>query len=148
MRALTTVLGVIVLALVGSWAWARFGPHDPIGVTRTLAGAPGAAGDAAAPAAQRVIRVEVLNGTREGGVGNRVASYLREGGFHVVGVGNADRSDYFATLVVARSEDPSAARAVARYLGSPPVVLQARGGDAADVSLVIGSDRSHVRIEP
>jgi hypothetical protein len=138
------LLGVIVLALVGSWAWARFGPRDPIGAMRTLAGA----GGATAPATQRVIRVEVLNGTREGGVGNRVASYLREGGFHVVGVGNADRSDYFATLVVARSEDPSAARAVARYLGSPPVILQARGGDAADVSLVIGSDRSHVRIEP
>jgi hypothetical protein len=144
LRALTMLLGVIVLALVGSWAWARFGPRDPIGAMRTLAGA----GRATAPATQRVIRVEVLNGTREGGVGNRVASYLREGGFHVVGVGNADRSDYFATLVVARSEDPSAARAVARYLGSPPVILQARGGDAADVSLVIGSDRSHVRIEP
>jgi hypothetical protein len=146
LRALTMLLGVIVLALAGSWAWARFGPHDPIGAMRTLAR--GAAGSAAAPAAQRVIRVEVLNGTREGGVGNRVASYLREGGFHVVGVGNADRSDYFATLVVARSDDPSAARAVARYLGSPPVILQARGGDAADVSLVIGSDRSRVRIEP
>ena len=79
---------------------------------------------------------------------SRLASYLREGGFHVVEVKNADRSDYGATLVVARSEDPSAARAVARYLGQPPVVLQARSADPAEVTVVIGSDRSRVRIEP
>jgi hypothetical protein len=49
---------------------------------------------------------------------------------------------------VARREDPSAARAVARYLGSPPVVLQSRAGDPAEVTLIIGSDRSRVRMEP
>jgi len=52
------------------------------------------------------------------------------------------------SLVVARREDPSAARAVARYLGHPPVVLQARAADPAEVTLIIGSDRSRVRMEP
>lgn len=137
MRALIIGLAVIVAALAGSWGWARFGPR---GGGRTGRG-PGASPD-------QVIRVQVLNGTREGGIGTRAASYLREGGFHVIEVKNADRSDYVATLVVARRDDPSGARAVARYLGRPPVILQTRAGDAADVTLVIGSDRSHVRFEP
>jgi len=147
-RTLITALSLAVVALVGSWGWARFGPHPDAGP----AGVPGASmrveGAAGAPDLERVIRVQVLNGTREGGIGTRVASFLREGGFHVIEVKNADRSDYFATLVVARRDDPSAARAVARYLGSPPVILQTRAGNPADVTLVIGSDRSHVRIEP
>ena len=150
MRTLIAVLSVVVVALVSSWGWARFGTHPGPGggtAARSDVGVwpnPGAQ----APEQDRVIRVQVLNGTREGGMGTRVASFLREGGFHVIEVRNADRSDYFATLVVARREDPSAARAVARYLGSPPVILQSRPGDAADVTLVIGSDRSHLRIEP
>jgi hypothetical protein len=95
----------------------------------------------------RVIRVQVLNGSGEGGLALRVASYLREGGFHVVEVKNADRSDYFATLVVARRDDPSAAQAVARYLGGPPIIRQAWSSDIAEVTLVLGSDRSRLHLE-
>lgn len=147
MRTLIAVLAVVVIALAGSWAWDRFGGHDasrpgaPVAIAWPKSGAEALEQD-------RAIRVQVLNGTREGGIGTRLASYLREGGFHVIEVKNADRSDYFATIVVARRDDPSAARAVARYLGSPPVILQAQGGDAAEVSLIIGSDRSRLRIEP
>ena len=150
MRALIVVLSVVVIALVGSWGWTHFVPR-PSQRPEELRGPDASArvnAGAGAPEQDRVIRVQVLNGTREGGVGTRMASYLREGGFHVIEVRNADRSDYFATLVVARREDPSAARAVARYLGSPPVILQARGGDPAEVTLIIGSDRSRVRMEP
>ena len=154
MRTLIWVLGVVVLALAGSWGWARLGGRGPAaarapGAVAWLEGGAGASGARpGAPDPDRAIRVQVLNGTREGGIGTRLAAYLREGGFHVIEVRNADRSDYFATLVVARREDPSAARAVARYLGSPPVILQVHGGDAADVALIIGSDRSRLRIEP
>ena len=150
MRTLIVVLGVVVVALAGSWGWVRFKPRPAPreGMSsRTSAGVWPNTGEQP-PVQDRVIRVQVLNGTREGGMGTRVASFLREGGFHVIEVKNADRSDYFATVVVARGEDPSAARAVARYLGSPPVIRQSRGGDAADVTLIIGSDRSHLRIEP
>jgi hypothetical protein len=94
----------------------------------------------------RVIRVQVLNGSEEGGIGSRVASFLREGGFHVVEIGNADRSDYFATMVVARGDDVSPARAVARYLGGPPIVRQAWSTDVAEVTVVVGSDRSRLRL--
>ena len=125
------VLGGIVLALVVSALWARFGPARP--------------GDGAV-VARDPVRVQVLNGSGEGGVAGRLASFLREGGFHVVEVRNADRDDYFATLVVARRADPAAALAVARYLGGLPVIRQAWGSDQAEVTVVLGSDRSRLRL--
>ena len=130
-RAGILALAVVVGALVLSWGWATFRPRKP---------APRAGPE------RRVIRVQVWNGSGEGGVGARVASHLREGGFHVIEVGNADRMDYFASLVVARREDVRPAETVAAYLGGPPIVRQASGADAADVTVVIGRDRSRLRL--
>jgi hypothetical protein len=130
-RTGTALLALVVVALLLSWLWVRFGGgrarNDLDGV-------------------QAVVRVQVLNGSDEGGVAGRLASRLREGGFHVVEVRNADRDDYFATLVVARDEDPAGALAVARYLGGPPVIRQAWSSDQADVTVVLGSDRSRLRL--
>jgi len=132
-RGVTWFFGALVVALIGSWAWARFRP-DPLERPHT--------------SAQTVIRVQVLNGSGESGIALRAASYLRDGGFQVVEVRNADRSDYFETLVVARRADLTPARQVASYLGSPPVIRQAWESDLADVTLVLGSDRSRVHLEP
>ncbi len=126
-------LGLVVAALVVSWGWARFRP---------------AASSRAPGLPPRATRVQVLNGSGEGGVASRVASFLREGGYQVVEVKNADHADWFASVVVARREDPAAARAVARYLGGPPVIRQAWDSDLADVTVVIGSDRSRLRLDP
>ncbi len=131
-RLLTWTLAVLVAALVLSWAYAALWPRRD----RSGAGPDG-----------RLIRIQVLNGSREGGVGARIAAYLREGGFQVVEVGNADRSDYVASMVVARRTDPAAARIVAHYLGDPPIVQQAWTSDAAEVTVVIGSDRSRLHSE-
>jgi hypothetical protein len=131
-RAGIAVLTVVVGALVLSWGWATFRPRKP---------APRAGPE------RRVIRVQVWNGSGEGGIGARVASHLREGGFHVIEVRNADRPDYFATLVVARRDDVTLAETVAAYLGGPPVLRQTSGADAADVTVVIGRDRSRLRLD-
>ncbi len=131
-RIAITVLAVTVLALILSWGYARFRRLPEM---RTRG------------AAERVIRVQVLNGSGEGGIGSRVASTLRDGGFHVVEVRNADRTDYFSTLVVARRDDRAAADVVARYLGGPPVIRQAWDSDLAEVTVVIGSDRSRLRLD-
>lgn len=126
------LLTVVVAALVLSAAWERLHP-------RSLQRTHGSAG--------RVVRVQVLNGSGEGGIAARVAAFLREGGFQVVEVRNADRADFFASMVVARREDVSSAEAVARYLGGPPVVRQAWNSDLAEVTVVLGSDRSRLRLE-
>ena len=130
-------LSVLVAALLLSWAYATFHPAGESQSGLTTAGTP----------ERRVVRVQVLNGSGEGGIGSRVASFLRQGGFHVVEVRNADRSDYHATLVVARRADPVSARAVARYLGGPPVIRQAWDSDVADVTVVLGSDRSRLHLD-
>ena len=126
------ILALVVLALVLSWAYAALWPSRE---------------RAPRAASGRLIRVQVLNGSREGGIGTRVAAFLREGGFQVVEVGNAERSDFLATMVVARQADPTAARVVARYLGDPPVILQSWASDVAEVTVVIGSDRSRLNVE-
>lgn len=132
MKTVIVLLSVLVAVLVASSLYARFGiqPEPPSHGPE-----------------QRVIRVQVLNGSGESGLGTRVATYLREGGFHVVEIKNADRSDYVASLVVARREDLGSARAVARYLGQPPIIKQAWSSDLAEVTLVLGSDRSRLRLD-
>jgi LytR cell envelope-related transcriptional attenuator len=131
-RAVMMVLGIAVVALVLSTVWARLRPRSPL-VTHGPV--------------DRVVRVQVLNGSGESGIAARVASRLREGGYHVSDVRNADRSDYFASMVVARREDVSSAQAVARYLGGTPVIRQSWTSDLAEVTVVIGSDRSRLRLD-
>jgi hypothetical protein len=132
MKVTIGALALVVAALGASLIWSRMAPHPGAPVTGPK---------------RHVIRVQVLNGSGEGGVASRVASYLREGGFQVVEVKNADRSDYFATLVVARRGDLEPAQIVARYLGGPPIIRQAWDSDLAEVTVVLGSDRSRLRLE-
>jgi hypothetical protein len=129
--ALIVVIALVVVALIVSSFAAGWRPNLP----RALR--------AAGP---DVVRVQVVNGCGEGGVASRVASRLRDGGFQVVEVKNAERSDYFASFVVARRDDPAAARSVATYLGGAPVIRQAWGPEPADVTVVLGSDRSRLRL--
>ena len=132
MRFAIVALAVLVAALGVSLLWTRIAPQADMPV---------------AGVRHRVIRVQVMNGSGEGGIASRVASYLREGGFQVVDVRNADRSDYFASLVVARRSDLEPAFVVARYLGGPPIIRQAWDTDLADVTVVLGSDRSRLHLE-
>lgn len=131
-RAWLVVLALVVAALAGSWWWTQYGPRNP-GTRRS---------------GRHVVRVQVLNGSGEPGVGTRVAAFLREGGFQVTDVRNADRTDYFATFVVARRADLSLATEVAHYLGGPPLVRQEWSSELADVSVVVGSDRSRLVMQP
>ena len=131
-RVATGLLVLVVGALVVSWGWATFGGRNP-GARRS---------------GRHVVRVQVLNGSGEPGVGTRVAAYLRSGGFQVTDVRNADRNDYFATFVVARRSDLSLADEVSHYLGGPPLVRQEWISELADVSVLVGSDRSRLKMEP
>ena len=136
-RIAIVALALLVGALLISWGYAMLRPASGPEAGLSTAGTP----------ERRVVRVQVLNGSGEGGIGSRVASFLRQGGFHVVEVRNADRSDYHATMVVARRADVLSARAVARYLGGPPVIRQAWNSDVADVTVVLGSDRSRLHLD-
>lgn len=89
------------------------------------------------------IQVEVLNGCGEQGIGQRVMRFLRERGFDVIHIDNADHFEYRETIVLDRrgKNGPSeAARAVGGALGTPNVLLQRNDERMVDVSVVIGRD--------
>jgi len=89
---------------------------------------------------KRPLRIELLNGSGRSGLAGELASYLRDGGFDVLLVSNADRSDYRNTLVVNRSETPEPGNIVADYLGTRHVVQQIRAQEMIDVTVIVGRD--------
>ena len=89
------------------------------------------------------VQVEVLNGCGERGIGQLAMRYLREQGFDVVNIDNADHFEYSETIVLDRrgTDGPSeASRAVGDALGTPNVLLQRNEDRMVDVSVVIGKD--------
>lgn len=84
--------------------------------------------------------VEVLNGCGRAGIAEKVASRLRDLGFDVMYVGNADGFDYGETLVVDRTGDKDKARVVAEALGRAPVIRQVGRTFFVDVTVVVGED--------
>jgi hypothetical protein len=84
--------------------------------------------------------VEVRNGCGAGGLGDDVARYLRDKGFDVIFVGNAEDFEFEETMVVDRCGDPAKAREVARALGDVEVVRQVSSAALADVTVVVGRD--------
>lgn len=86
------------------------------------------------------IRIELLNGSGRSGLAGELASYLRDGGFDVLEVSNADRSDYRTTLVVNRTAAEEPAKVVAEYLGTRHVIQQMSSRDMIDVTVIVGRD--------
>jgi hypothetical protein len=86
------------------------------------------------------IRIQLWNGSGRSGLAGELASYLRDGGFDVLEVANADRSDYRATLVVNRTASPGPAEVVAEYLGTSHVIQQAGAQEMIDVTVIVGRD--------
>ena len=89
------------------------------------------------------VQVEVLNGCGERGIGQLAMRYLRDRGFDVVNIDNADHFGYRETIVLDRkgTDGPSeAARAVGNALGTQYVLLERNEDRLVDVSVVIGGD--------
>lgn len=86
------------------------------------------------------IRIELLNGSGRPGLAGDLASYLRDGGFDVLEVSNADRADYRSTLVVNRSEAPEPGKIVAEYLGTRHVIQQIGSQELIEVTVIVGRD--------
>ncbi len=86
------------------------------------------------------IRIELLNGSGRAGLAGELASYLRDGGFDVMEVSNAERSDYRSTLVVNRTEAPEPGKVVAEYLGTRHVIQQEGTQEMIDVTVIVGRD--------
>jgi len=93
-------------------------------------------------------QVEVLNGTTEVKAAQRLTEALRSGGFDVVDIGNYKSSNVGRTMVIARTEDKSAALSVASFLGVDKSCVFQRPDKNLylDVSVVIGKDMNQLRV--
>ncbi len=87
------------------------------------------------------IRVEVLNGSGYDGAARKVAVALREKGFDVVNIDNAESHDFAKTVVVDRvSSDMRYARLLARRIGCGEIVAQPDPSLYLEITVIVGND--------
>ncbi|MDI3540818.1 MAG: polyisoprenyl-teichoic acid--peptidoglycan teichoic acid transferase [Thermosediminibacterales bacterium] len=84
------------------------------------------------------IRIQVLNGTGEVGLANRVAQDLKKEGFNVVGTGNADKFDYENTVVIYRDGNIEQAKKIALLVGGSELVQKDFMDADADILIILG----------
>jgi hypothetical protein len=88
----------------------------------------------------KAVRVEVLNGSGVPRAGLALAERLRDRGFDVVDIRNADRADHERTLVYDRVGDERWARAVADRLGVTECAQERDDDLLLEVTVVLGRD--------
>ena len=95
----------------------------------------------------RAIQLDVLNGSGQAKIAQRVTDYLRARGFDVVEMGNYKSSDLEATIVLDRTGNLEAAKKVASSIGVPAdrVKQQIDKSLYLDVSVVIGKDYARLK---
>lgn len=91
------------------------------------------------------IRVEVLNGTGQAGLANRVAGELRKLGVDVFRVENADHFDYTESILIKRRGSVDA-ESLAGEIGCDNVVEQLQDDGYVDATLIIGDDFGELRL--
>ena len=98
--------------------------------------------DAATAAGDEAARLAVYNGAGEEGVASRFADALRNLGFNVTVVGNADRMDYPTTRIVDYTGNPYSAQYLVELMGltQSQVLFQTVPENEVDLALVIGYD--------
>jgi hypothetical protein len=129
MLAAGAVLGLMVGG--GWWVWQR-GPVDTV---RLASDAIDADTMRLVPDSVR-IKVEVLNATGQRGLARRVAQYLRDRGFDVVGIGDAPLSD--SSVVYDRAGNSDWAAWGARAMQGARIELRPDSVRYLDLTLVIG----------
>ncbi|HXE73682.1 MAG TPA: LCP family protein, partial [Candidatus Nitrosotenuis sp.] len=89
------------------------------------------------------VRVEILNGTGIDGLAGQVAEELRQKGFTVVRVGDAERTDYARTRVVDHLGNAEIRALLERLLSGAQVEIDpaAGRGKNPDITVVVGKDR-------
>lgn len=94
-----------------------------------------------APTAVAAVRIELLNGTGESGVAARTRELLEERGWHVVAIGDADRSDYRQTQMISYGAPDQVVQKVGATLNLQPQLAHSPAASPAiDLRIVLGSD--------
>lgn len=96
---------------------------------------------------ERPIQIEVLNGTSEGKLAQRITDFLRSKGFDVVDMANYKTQSLVNTMVIDRTGNLQNAKTVAEALGveEARVVQQIDKNLYLEVSVVIGRDYPNLK---
>jgi polyisoprenyl-teichoic acid--peptidoglycan teichoic acid transferase len=86
------------------------------------------------------IQVEVLNGSGITGVANDLAQKLRNEGYNVILVGNADHHNYDISQVISRVEDMDAAKDIAILVVNAQLLKEEVPDNDAHVTVIIGKN--------
>ncbi|HAP31716.1 MAG TPA: hypothetical protein DCQ14_01480, partial [Firmicutes bacterium] len=86
---------------------------------------------------RELVTVEVLNGSGLAGIASKAAVILKEHGFHVVNVDNADSFDYARTQVISRQAEMGPAKEVAEIMGAE-LLKEEVPGFPAMVTVIVG----------
>lgn len=84
------------------------------------------------------VKIEVLNASGERGLARRAMLYLRDRGFDVVNMGNADQHTD-SSVVIDRSGHPQWAAQAARAIGGARVVSRPDSSRYLDLTILLGS---------
>jgi hypothetical protein len=91
------------------------------------------------------IRIEVLNGTGERGLANRVALALMKKGIDVVKTGNADSFSHQNSILIARKKN-SEFEKLSKVLGCSNTIEQLKDHAIMDATLLLGADYKSLKI--
>ncbi|HUV05576.1 MAG TPA: LCP family protein [Armatimonadota bacterium] len=86
----------------------------------------------------RLPKVEVLNGSGMNGAGQRVADILRQHGYEITSVGNADSGSYASSQVICHSSNVQYANQIAGIVNSSTVKQEYDPSVKADVTVIVG----------
>jgi hypothetical protein len=135
--------GIIVL-LIGLNAYVLYSVFEPT-ISRSL---PLKSVHLSPDSSYAHVQVEVLNGCGEVGISQQVMKYLRIKGFDVVNIDNAEHFTFPETIILDRRGERNvseSAKAVARALGTPHVILQKNENRLVDITAIIGKDFRELR---
>lgn len=89
-----------------------------------------------------MIRVEVLNGSREPGLAGQCSEFLQRQGYDVVNTGNAWGFSFAESIVLDRAGSPQKATEIGQILGIPNVIEQINTDPyrREEVTVIVGRD--------
>lgn len=94
-----------------------------------------------APGQPQLPTVEVLNGSGVAGAAGKIADALKEKGYQVVSIGNADSFGYESSRIISHRKDVQGVDGIAGILNSNDMTEdEAKGPPKADVTVIVGKD--------
>ena len=85
-------------------------------------------------------KIEVLNGSGVSGAAQTVADILKQYGYEVISIGNADSFDYATSQVISHNDDTEAIARVASIVNSSAVKHDQNASAKADITVIVGKD--------